>query len=216
MIYLLAELGVGLWSFLLPKVHPYSVPGPAGLAQTIVFHSCTWEHSVRLSNLQAAAYQFMQTGFDTIAFVLVGLKAILSSNGRNGLRYKMAEDGFLYFVVVLSLNFTWAFMLIFCPTLLRYAAAQPAILLQCVCMNRMTLSLMSFGASGDDYPDESLRGGFEASFIERAKARSRRRNSWIGTSTFEHTDSDSSTLSTGPQAGLPVQFPSSTESDESI
>ncbi|KLO19452.1 hypothetical protein SCHPADRAFT_935255 [Schizopora paradoxa] len=217
MIYLLAELGVGLWSFLFPKVHPYILPGPPEMAQYPVLHSCVWEHSVRLSNLQSATYQFMQTGFDTIAFVLIGLKAILDSNDQNGLRSKMAQDGFLYFVVVLSLNMTWALMIIFAPPLLRYAAAQPAIQLQCVCMNRMTLSLMSFRFSGVNSGGEDINRGIGNYSNENLKGRSgKRRGSWVGTSTFEaaFTDSDCSTLPGTP--GLPLQFPTSARSGDSF
>jgi len=53
-VYLLAELGVGLWSILTPRVHPYILPGPPALSQLPVLHSCQWEHSVHLWALSLA------------------------------------------------------------------------------------------------------------------------------------------------------------------
>ena len=78
----------------------------------------------------------------------------------------------------------------------------------------MTLSLMSFGTSGDSSVEEAPQFGFEVSPIGKPIIERQRRNSWIGTSTFEVTDSDDSSQYGYPQAVLPVRFPTDAESDE--
>ena len=89
------------------------------------------------SNLQSAAYQFMQTLYDSIVFTLIAYKTAKDAfgsqrNGRvNGVRALMARHGILYYMcasniyfcfdsnmsvsVVFSANFTWAMMILFSP-----------------------------------------------------------------------------------------------------
>ncbi len=84
--------------------------------------------------------------------------------------------------------------------------------LQCVCMNRMTLSLKSFRLSADS-DVEKLNGGPGGSLpvlVLDKSMRQKKRESWVGISTFETTDADSdSSLASLP--GLQVDFPSKSE-----
>ncbi|KLO13872.1 hypothetical protein SCHPADRAFT_996994 [Schizopora paradoxa] len=192
-VYLSAELGVALWLYLTPSMSPLEITYPLGTAQIPVLHTCSSIPSSKISRHQASTFQFMQAGYDSIAFSLVVYKAVrefVHSSirlERGGVLCQMAKEGFFYFLIVWSMNMTWALMIIIAPKGLQYSAADPTIELACVCVNRITLSLMSYSYEvnmRDMEPIDTLPND-NAIWNVAALARRGRRGSWVGTSTFE-------------------------------
>ncbi|KLO10211.1 hypothetical protein SCHPADRAFT_530209 [Schizopora paradoxa] len=184
--YLAAELGVALWLYLVPSIHPVPLPGPSSVDQIPELHLCLAAASTNLSNLQSATFQFMQTIFDSIAFILIISKTAKDAFGprRTGnIQALIARHGLLYYVVVFSANLTWALMILISPPGLKYSAAVPTIMMACLSVNKMTISLRSFSER-----EEERRKIADVAGI----AHRRRRRSWIGTSNFEVGDEDSS------------------------
>ncbi|KLO07855.1 hypothetical protein SCHPADRAFT_894327 [Schizopora paradoxa] len=184
--YFTAELGVALWIYLLPSIHPVPLPASSGNDTIAVLHLCLATVSNNLSELQAAAFQFMQTFYDSMAFGLIifrTLRDAMQNNGTDTLRTLIAKHGLVYYVLVFTTNFTWAMMIIFSPPGLKYACAAPTLMLACVSVNRLTLSLRGFS---EQEAAEQLRtrSGAGPLALEQSP-RLRRRRSWIGTSTFE-------------------------------
>jgi len=195
-IYIIAELGVALWIYLTPSTHPTTLPGPPEVFDIPVLHLCIATKSTKLGNLQAASFQFMQTIYDSAVFGLIVYKtvkdALDSRSSVGGIRALMARHGVLYYAVMFSANLTWAMMILFSPPALQYSAAAPTFVLACMSVNRMTLSLRSYGEPQAVQTD---------TMPWNAQPRFNRRRSWIGTSTFE--------IGAGHvQDSLPVDFDS--------
>jgi len=138
----------------------------------------------RLSNLQAASFQFMQTVYDSVAFLMILFKTAKDAFGpqkTGNIRAVIAKHGLLYYLVVFSANLTWALMILLSPTGLKYSAAVPTIMMACLSANKMTLSLRAFS---EPVHVSEPRHVAKLPGTPRLK----RRRSWIGTSTFEIGD----------------------------
>jgi len=184
--YLTAELGVALWLYLTPSLQPVTLPGPPEVFNIPILHLCIATTSPKLGNLQAAAFQFMQTIYDSVVFGLIVFKTAKDAFGArsgDGVRALMARHGILYYAVVFSANFTWAMMILLSPPGLKYSAAAPTLMMACLAVNKMTLSLRGYSepvsaqtaTMGEDLPSLPSSG----------RPQLKRRRSWIGTSTFE-------------------------------
>jgi len=98
--YFIAELGVALWIYLVPSLHPVPLPASASNDTIAVLHLCLATVSTSLSQLQAAAFQFMQTIFDSVAFGLIvykTLKDALETRGTDTIRTVIAKHGLVYY-----------------------------------------------------------------------------------------------------------------------
>jgi len=122
----------------------------------------------------------MQTIYDSTVLGLIAYKTAKDVFGSQrsavGFRALMARHGVLYYVVVFSANLTWAMMILLSPLGLKYSAAAPTFAVTCMAVNRMTLSLRSYGE-----PQAAQADGLPSN----TQLRRNRRRSWIGTSTFE-------------------------------
>jgi len=178
--YIIAEVGVAFWIYLTPSVHPATLPGPPEIFNIPVLHLCIAATSTKLGNLQSATFQFMQTIYDSTVLGLIAYKTAKDVFGSQrsavGFRALMARHGVLYYVVVFSANLTWAMMILLSPLGLKYSAAAPTFAVTCMAVNRMTLSLRSYGE-----PQAAQADGLPSN----TQLRRNRRRSWIGTSTFE-------------------------------
>jgi len=192
---IIAEFSVSFWIYSIPSIHPVTLPGPASITQIPALHICLGSASSSLSNLQSAAYLFMQAFYDSITFGLIVYKtasAVLKERGHGGVRALMVKNGLVYYAIVFSAYCTWAMMTIFSPPGLKYAAASPTIMLACLSVNKLTLSLRQF------YNKEDLEcinvttstAAYAAGGGGGSGTRAGRRRSWIGTSTFEVTAGD--------------------------
>jgi len=134
------------------------------------------------SSLTSATFQFMQTIYDSVAFLMILYKTARDGFGgpqkSDSIRALIAKHGLLYYVVVFSGNLTWALMILLSPTGLKYSAAAPTIMVACLSANKMTFSLRVFNEPAHVYEPSQLA---ELPWTPRLK----RRRSWIGTSTFE-------------------------------
>ncbi|KLO06797.1 hypothetical protein SCHPADRAFT_945795 [Schizopora paradoxa] len=192
-IFLVAELGVGLWIYLTPSVHPAILPGPESLTNSIALHFCEGLPSDSLSNLQVASFQFMQTSFDTVALTLILWKTTkeslgqkgLGSSSLGGLRSLIMKHGVIYYIIVFTSNFAWAMMILFAEENLKYGLSQVAFVLAPLSANRLTISLRKYNSWQNTIPEDANAGVF------RAQGRTlKRRSSWVGTSTFEMSEVD--------------------------
>ncbi|KLO08372.1 hypothetical protein SCHPADRAFT_908678 [Schizopora paradoxa] len=193
-IYLAAQLAVALWIYLTPGMHPVTLPGPPSVMEVPSLHVCVAEASARLDNLHSATFQIMQTLYDTLAFGMIAYKAIVEALGPwkgRSVKALMAKHGIIYFGVVFSMNFAWAMMILFAPIGIKYSIAEPTVVLACLSVNRMTLSLRAFSCPKDGV--DSYRPNTDSiTLINRAGlGMRRRRQTWIGTSSFEVGQMDS-------------------------
>ncbi|KLO13211.1 hypothetical protein SCHPADRAFT_904396 [Schizopora paradoxa] len=188
--YLGAEFGVALWEYLTPSMFTVTLPGPEDVTNSIGLHSCIAQSSLKLSNLQASTFQFMQTIFDTSVLILVLYKTIKESLGpksARGIRTIIATHGILYYFVVFGVNIAWAIMVLTATTGLKYTMAGPTIALAPLAANKLTLSLRSF-AMDEKKPSHGAYPAPKGSDVLGARpSKLKRRASWIGTSTFEVT-----------------------------
>ncbi|KLO17924.1 hypothetical protein SCHPADRAFT_138915 [Schizopora paradoxa] len=150
-IYLSAELGVALWIYLSPGHHPTVLPGPPDTFNNWTLHSCGFSPSPSLNNFQAAAYQLMQSGYDSTMFLLIICKTFSEAFrcrtwSSSSLRYCIARDGLWYYMIVFSCNLTWALMTIFAPSQIKNIAAEPTVHLSCIAVNRLTFNVRRFGS----------------------------------------------------------------------
>jgi len=183
---IIAEISVSIWVYSIPSIHPVTLPGPASINQIPVLHLCLGSPSDSLSNLQSAAYLFMQAIFDSITFGLLVFKtaeAIFKERDYGGVRALIVKNGLLYYAIVFSAWFTWAMMIVFSPPGLKYAAANPTTVMTCLSVSRLTLSLRAF--TGTDEVDSTINS---VSNVRFGRPSTKRRRSWIGTSTFEITE----------------------------
>ncbi|KLO07856.1 hypothetical protein SCHPADRAFT_944927 [Schizopora paradoxa] len=185
-IYFTAELGVALWIYLLPSLHPVALPPDTGNDTIAVLHLCLATVSSDLSELKAATFQFMQAIYDSMAFGLIIYRTLSDAvkyHGTDTLRTLIAKHGLVYYVLVFTMNFTWAMMIIFSPPGLKYACAGPTLMLACVSVNRLTLALRGF--SEQEAAERTRNGAGAGPLALEQNPRLKRRRSWIGTSTFE-------------------------------
>jgi len=193
-VFLLAELGVALWLYLTPSLLPAMLPGPESITNNLALHVCLATNSPKLSNLQAAAYQLMQTAYDSSCLGLtlwMTLKESMNVRSVQGIKKLIYKHGIIYYVVVFSLNLTWALMILHATAGLKYTMSGATLALAPVAANRLILSLRSYTMSVTEmevYPDD-------AKPLERAQ-RLKRQDSWIGMSTLEIHDDLSSENST--------------------
>jgi len=181
--YLTAELGVALWLYLTPSLSPVQLPGPPEVFNIPVLHLCIATASPKLGNLRSAAFQFMQTIYDSVVFSLIVYKTAkdaFGSHRASGVRALMARHGILYYAVVFSANFTWAMMILLSPVGLKYSAAAPTLMMACMAVNKMTLSLRGYSE-----PQAAQTASTADGLPPNSQPQLKRRRSWIGTSTFE-------------------------------
>jgi len=188
--YIVAQLGLGLWIYTTPSLLPGPLPPPLNNSDFTIpaLHLCFAIASVKLSLFQVASFQFMQTAYDSIAFGLIVFKTFKSAfevgpQGRDSIRTLIVKHGLVYYVIVFTMNFTWAMMIIFAPLNLKNTFASPTLVLTCISVNRLTLSLKGFS---EREANEQLRtrNGVNQLAVEQV-LRFQRRLSWVGTSTFE-------------------------------
>ncbi|KLO19079.1 hypothetical protein SCHPADRAFT_899183 [Schizopora paradoxa] len=188
--YLLGEFGVALWVYLTPSMYSVQLPGPAIITNSSPVHVCLAHSSVSLTNLEAAAFQFAQTAYDSFCLVLVlykSVKAFMNQRSFDGLHTIIATHGVAYYMVVFTSNISWALLVLVATTGLKYSMARLAPL----AANKLTLSLRSYGkpgvTSGSKMPITPAGkppSGTDDTLIGRHSPL-KRRGSWIGTSTFE-------------------------------
>ncbi|KLO07399.1 hypothetical protein SCHPADRAFT_650413 [Schizopora paradoxa] len=185
--YLTAELGVALWLYLTPGGHPLNLPGPPDVMANPTLQSVE-QNADKLGNLRSAAFQFMQTIYDTVVFIMIAYKTVREAFGpkkNRSIKTLMAAHGLVYYAVVLATNLAWALMIILAPVGLKYSLAAPTLILVCMSVNKMTLSLRSFGEpDGESFVPPALPSPPLPTPVSN-KTSLKRRNSWIGTSTFE-------------------------------
>jgi len=184
--YLTAELGVALWLYLTPGGHPLNLPGPPDVMANPTLQICVEQNADDLGNLRSATFQFMQTIYDTAVFIMIGYKTVREAfvpKKNRSIKTLMAAHGLVYYAVVLATNLAWALMIILAPVGLKYSLAAPTLILVCMSVNKMTLSLRSFG----DLDQESAVALPSPPLPSPGSDRTslKRRHSWIGTSTFE-------------------------------
>ncbi|KLO12997.1 hypothetical protein SCHPADRAFT_890385 [Schizopora paradoxa] len=207
-LFIIAELGVGLWLYctpsLLRNVYVQNLPGPLppplnNSDVTIpALHLCFAVVSARIvleahgyalrTFWEAAGFQFMQAGYDSVAFALIVFKTFKAAfvenmkgiNSIHSLIVKMVlYITSLIFRIVFSTNLAWALMIAFAPLNSKNIFAR----LTCVSINRLTLSLKSFS---EREKEERLRMTQGVNMLAGDEhPRFKRRASWIGTSTFE-------------------------------
>lgn len=168
-------LGIGLWLYLKPGLQLILLPGSEAINDSIPLHTCHAITSAKLSSLQAASFQFLQTAFDSIALVLIVWKTSKESmalRSLTGIRSVIFKHGLIYYVFVFSLKLPLAVMIFVAADRLKYAMAGPALALGPMAANKLTLSLRAY----------TYKGGDNA--VSDPSSRSRRRMSWIGASTF--------------------------------
>ncbi|KLO19082.1 hypothetical protein SCHPADRAFT_89642 [Schizopora paradoxa] len=194
--YLLGEFGVALWVYLTPSMYSVQLPGPADITNSSPVHVCLAHSSTRLTNLEAAAFQFAQTAYDSFCLVLVlnkSIRAFMNQRSFDGLHTIIATHGVAYYMVVFTSNISWALMVLIATTGLKYSMAIPTLTLAPMAANKLTLSLRSYGTTADATTRKAstLRIGkvaFESDDHTLTNGRRRplrRRGSWLGTSTFE-------------------------------
>ncbi|KLO16826.1 hypothetical protein SCHPADRAFT_937534 [Schizopora paradoxa] len=184
--YVLAELVSSLWEYLVPSIHPVTLPGPPDVGKIPALHLCLVSTSDRITNFQSAVFPFMQAIFDSVAFGLIVYKtvdAIIKERALVGARVLIMKHGILYYAVVFSAYVTWAIMIVFSPPGLKYAAAAPSVIMTCVSVNRLTLSLRAFY----EIREFETADDTHVTTIDIGRRGLKRRRSWIGTSTFELT-----------------------------
>ncbi|KAL5492807.1 hypothetical protein ACEPAI_4255 [Sanghuangporus weigelae] len=166
-LFLSAETGVALWIYTRPGNGPLQFPD---VVHGDAFQICIQE--VALGHIQAAAFQFMETAYDTIIFIMIIHKTIQTlRSGRKSILAVVGAHGVLYFFVVFTCNFIWAMFIIFQPDGLKYSAALPTTMyafklstsmrysdvsayrMGCVVVNRITLDLRA---------SSSTKGWFES------------------------------------------------------
>jgi len=181
-LYLVAELGLGFWIYLTPSLFVVPIPGPESITNSVALHWCQGAPSAKLSSIQVASFQIMQTVFDTMCLALILAKTISESliRGRSfrsvgGIQALIVKHGVIYYVVVFTSNFTWAMMILLASVNLKYAVAGVALALAPLSANRLTIFLRKYNAQPVVHDETG----------EIGHRRLQRRPSWIGTSTFE-------------------------------
>jgi len=107
-------------------------------------------------------------------------------SGGGGLVAFIAKQGLVYYILNVAVYVTWGFMLIFAPAGSKYLMGGPVSGIACVSVNRLTLHLRSY--SSDSEPGPSKRSEALPTFATVPNRQRRRRNSWLGASTFEGLD----------------------------
>jgi len=187
-LYLMAEFAVALWVYLTPSMYAVSLPGPENVTDSLPLHACLAYSSLKLNSFQAATFQFMQTIFDSWVLALVlfkSFKEFMGPRSNRGLRSIIATHGVIYYVVVFSTNFTWALMVLLATTGLKYTMAVPTLVLAPLAANKLTLSLRSYGAGTKNSGILPLGKEGKQGFAQGHGRKLKRRESWMGTSTFE-------------------------------
>jgi len=175
-LYCLAELGVALWIYLTPSVKQISLfPGDPNSS---ALHTCLAQVSPSLTNLQTASFQIMQSIYNSIALALILFK---TANGR-GIVAVIAKQGLIYYVVNFSMVTGWTMMLLFATPGIKYTLAGPALGFASLSTAKLTLHLRSYGI-----PKSEVE---EVRFDHQLSYRFERRRSWVGTTTFDVSDSD--------------------------
>ncbi|KLO07430.1 hypothetical protein SCHPADRAFT_945302 [Schizopora paradoxa] len=170
-------VGVGLWLYLEPSLQLILLPGSLTLNDSIPLHTCHAITSPKLSSLQAASFQFLQTAYDSLALVMIvwrTWKESMAIRSLTGLRSVIFQHGLIYYVFVFSLKLPLAVMIFVATDRLKYAMSGPALALGPMAANKLTISLRA-------YTYKSQISKVPSSDLSTF---SHRRNSWIGTSTF--------------------------------
>ncbi|KLO13131.1 hypothetical protein SCHPADRAFT_997570 [Schizopora paradoxa] len=186
-LFLLGEFGVALWLYLTPTMFPAVLPGPESVTNSQALHVCLATNSPKLDNLQAAAYQIMQTVYDSCCLGLtlrMTLKESIGVKSMKSIRQLITKHGIIYYVVVFTLNLSWALMILLATMGLKYTMSGATLALAPVAANRLILSLRRYSMSINSID----AFGVEAKAFVCAPPsgfQMKRRNSWVGTSTFE-------------------------------
>ncbi|KLO13191.1 hypothetical protein SCHPADRAFT_904374 [Schizopora paradoxa] len=177
--YLLAELAVALWIYLTPYVVRLDVFAQLGhqeISDIYSMHSCMAAVSPKLSSLEVASFQIMESIYNSVALGLILYK---TANGKGVLKV-IAKQGLLYYVINFTSVMVWTIMLLFATKGLKYTFAGPALGFASMSTNKLTLHLRSYGAPKS--------GVAELKIDEHVSYRLERRQSWMGMSTFEMND----------------------------
>jgi len=181
-VYLFGEFGVALWVYLTPSAYSIQLPGPESITDSFPVHECLAHSSLKLTSLEAAAFQFAQTIYDSCCLVLLlckSMREFMSQKTYRGIRTIIATQGIAYYMVVFTTNISWAVMILIAPTGLKYSISGPTIALAPFAANKLTLLLRSYATPSEEGPAAvSLKWIVNTPSLKR-------RGSWIGTSTFE-------------------------------
>jgi len=147
--------------------------------------------STKLTGIEPALGQVMQSVFDTIVLVLILVKSRISGGG--GILSFIVKQGLAYYVMSIAMYFTWTLMILFAPASKKYVMGGPASGLVCVSVNRLTLYLRSYMLDFDPGPGERTLTTFDASVAPRRRgswldARNLERFGGYGSSSFEIRD----------------------------
>jgi len=99
----------------------------------------------------------------------------------NGVKPLIAKQGLLYYLVVFSVNLTWAIQILFATAFIKYAMAIPTLVLTPMAANKLTLSLRSYSEAEHNDTLTSVAFASDAGRPGHLD----RRASWVGTSVFE-------------------------------
>jgi len=162
----------------LTPISPFTALGYPQLDNVPALRFCAPRLSPKLNSVELSLTQIMQSVFDTVALLLILIKARKSF--RCGLMSLIAKQGLAYYTLNTAMYISWALLLVFAQTGSKLTMAGPTIALGCVSVNRLTLHLRKH-ASIPDY-------GGTTQVITPFIAMRQRRSSWLGVSTFEIPD----------------------------
>ncbi|KLO13186.1 hypothetical protein SCHPADRAFT_374509 [Schizopora paradoxa] len=198
-VYILGELAVGLWIYLTPSVTQVDLIAATEQispldTNTPSLHSCLAIVSLRLSLLQTASLQIMQSLYNFVALSLILFK---TAKGR-GIVGVIAKQGLIYYVLNFCSVISWTLMLILAPPGLKYTLAGPALGFGSMSTAKLTLHIRAYCMPQSE---------FEEVHIDRhVMYRLERKRSWVGATTFEVSgvgeDRDEDSLASIPVAEL--------------
>jgi len=186
-LYIFAQVGASLWVDLTPSVTRIDIFAALGypeLDNVPTLRFCVPQLSTKLTGVQTSLGQIMQSIFDTVALALILIKARKGSG--SGLIALITKQGLAYYILNVATFLSWTLMLLFAPASSKQIMGAPALVFVCVSVNRLTLHLRSYTSDSD-----SGRVGSERALSLAFAAKRQRRNSWLGTSTFEVPDAPS-------------------------
>jgi len=174
--YIIVELAVGLWIYLEPSVQAIDLFSKLGFTigtNSLALHFCVAIVSSRLSLLQTASFQIMQSIYNFIALALILFK---TAKGR-GIVGVIAKQGLVYYVVNFAMVMAWTFTLIYATPVLKYMFAGPALGFHSMSTAKLTLHIRAYGAPQCDVE--------EIQIDKHVMYRLERKRSWVGATTFE-------------------------------
>jgi len=161
-------------------ISPFTALGYPQLDNVPALRFCAPRLSPKLNAVEMSLTQIMQSIFDTVALLLILIKA--REGYRSGLMSLIAKQGLAYYTLNTAMYISWALLLIFAQPGNKLLMAGPAIAVGCVSVNRLTLHLRSYTSIPEP--------GSTAQVITPFIVKRQRRNSWLGVSTFEIPDGD--------------------------